>query len=138
MNYGRKFRTGRTLAVIALMLGLVASWPSVNVHAGSARGATLPYVEMEAEGADTNGTIIGPDYTYTHLPSEASGRTAVQLTQPGQYVEFTLIQPANSIVVRYSIPDSKNGKDLIAPLTLYINGQTQADLTLTSVYNWFY
>jgi hypothetical protein len=138
MNYGRKLRTGRTLSVIALMVGLVASWPSVNVHAGSARGATLPYVEMEAEDADTNGTIIGPDYTFSHLPSEASGRKAVQLTQPGQYVEFTLIQAANSIVVRYSIPDSKDGKGLTAPLSLSVNGQKQTDLTLTSIYGWFY
>src|SRR5260221_14045898 len=138
MNDYLGLRTGRTLVVIVLLVGLVAAWPSFRVHAGPARGATLPYVEMEAEDGDTNGTIIGPDYTYTHLPSEASGRKAVQLAQPGQYVEFTLTKPANSMVVRYTIPDSKNGKDLIAPLTLYINGQTQADLTLTSVYNWFY
>src|SRR5258706_13758256 len=138
MNDYLGLSTGRTLVVIVLLVGLVAAWPSFHVHAGPARGATLPYVEMEAEDGDTNGTLIGPDSTYTHLPSEASGRKAVQLTQPGQYVEFTLTKPANSIVVRYSIPDSSDGKGQTALLNLYIDGQQQAELTLTSVYGWFY
>ncbi|HLY27018.1 MAG TPA: glycosyl hydrolase family 28-related protein, partial [Aggregatilineales bacterium] len=141
MSDNRRLRAGQPLAAMALgalMLGLVASWPSLHAQATPARGATLPYVEMEAEDADTNGTIIGPDFTFTHLPSEASGRKAVQLTQVGQYVEYTLTQRANSLVVRYSIPDSKDGKGLTAPLSLYVNGQKQADLSLTSVYSWFY
>ncbi len=127
----------RVLAVM-LLIALSASWHPVSVKADAVRGATLPYVEMEAEDATTNGAIIGPDYTFAHLPSEASGRKAVQLTQPGQYVEFALTKPANSIVVRYSIPDSKDGKGLTAPLSLYIDGQKQPDLSLTSIYGWFY
>ena len=31
------------------------------------RGATLPYVEIEAESATTNAIIIGPDRTYRTL-----------------------------------------------------------------------
>ena len=42
-------------------------------------GAPLPYVEVEAEDVATTGTIIGPDFTFTHLPSEASGRRAVSV-----------------------------------------------------------
>lgn len=112
---------------------------STNQQIASGHGATLPYTEIEAENAATNGTIIGPDYTFTHLASEASGRKAVTLTQ-GQYVEFTLPRAANSIDVRYSIPDSPDGSGLTAPLSVYINGahnQNQA-LTLTSTYDWFY
>lgn len=104
----------------------------------AAAGATLPYIEIEAEDAATNGTVIGPDRTFTHLAAEASGRKAVTLTGQGQYVEFTLPQQANSIVVRYSIPDSDDGTGLTAPLSLYINGTRQPDLTLTSKYGWFY
>ncbi len=137
MNRFFSLRTSRAL-VAMLLVGLSASWHPVSVKAISARGATQPYIEMEAEDADTNAAIIGPDFTYSHLPSEASGRKAVQLTQPGQYVEFTLTKPANSIVVRYSIPDSKDGKGLTAPLSLYVDGQKQTDLSLTSVYGWFY
>ncbi len=138
MNDFRLAKKARIGVVVTLLLGLLAARTVVNVYAESTRGATVPYIEMEAEDAETTGTIIGPDFTFTHLPSEASGRKAVQLTQPGQYVEFTLPQPANSIVVRYSIPDSKDGKGLTAPLGLYIDGEKQPDLTMTSVYSWFY
>ncbi len=102
------------------------------------QGATLPYTEYEAENAATNGTIIGPNYTYLTLPSEASGRKAVQLTGQGKYVEFTLTNPANAIDLRYSIPDSSDGSGLTAPLSLYVNGKLNKSLSLTSKYSWFY
>src|SRR5579871_1356096 len=138
MHACRWRKINRTWAVLALMVGLTSWQPRAYAQASPGRGATLPYVEMEAEDAVTNASVIGPDFTFTHLPSEASGRKAVQLTQPGQYVEFTLTKPANSIVVRYSIPDSPDGKGLTATLGLYINGQKQPELTLTSIYGWFY
>ncbi len=101
-------------------------------------GATLPYVEMEAHNATTNGTIIGPDYQLGDLASDAVDRTVVQLTK-GQYVQFTLSQEANSINLRYSIPDSSSGGGTNASLSIYINGTKQAnDLQLTSKYSWLY
>ncbi len=102
------------------------------------QGATLPYTEYEAVNAATNGTIIGPNYTYLTLPSEAVGRKAVQLTSQGKYVEFTLTQSANAIDLRYSIPDSADGSGLTAPLSLYVNGKLNQSLSLTSKYSWFY
>jgi len=104
----------------------------------ASRGATLPYVEYQAENAATNGTVIGPDRTFTQLASEASGRKAVQLKARGQYVEFTLMQPANAMTIRYSIPDTENGTGLTAPLSLYVNRTHKQNLTLTSKYSWFY
>jgi hypothetical protein len=62
----------------------------------------------------------------------------VTLSSSGQYVEFTLPSAANSIVVRYSIPDSSNGAPYTAKLSLYTNGTRQPDLTLTNTYSWFY
>ncbi|MBA2285816.1 MAG: mycodextranase, partial [Ktedonobacteraceae bacterium] len=101
-------------------------------------GATLPYVEMEAHSAATNGTILGPEYGLGNLASDAVDRQAVQLT-PGKFVEFTLPQAANSMNLRYSIPDSASGGGLNASLSIYINGTKQAqDLQLTSKYSWLY
>ncbi len=131
------------LLVIVVCLGAVGTVGILLHQATQAviggQGATLPYTELEAENAATNGTIIGPDYTFTHLASEASGRKAVTLHQ-GQYVEFTLPKPANSIDVRYSIPDSANGTGLTASLSVYINGvhHPNQTLTLTSAFDWFY
>ncbi len=112
--------------------------PATSVKAAPSRGATLPYTEYEAESAATNGTVIGPDRTYETIASEASGRKAVQLQGQGQYVEFTLTQPANAINLRYSIPDSPDGTGLTSPLSLYVNGTYSQALTLTSKYSWVY
>ncbi len=102
------------------------------------RGATVPFVEQEAESVAHNGTVIGPDRTFGTLPSEASGRRAVRLDAVGEYVEFTLTQPASSIVVRYSVPDSAAGTGITAPIDLRINGTKLKDLAFTSRYGWYY
>ena len=75
----------------------------------ASRGATVPWLEYEAETASTNGVVIGPDRTFGTLPSEASGRRAVRLESMGQYVEFTSTARANALVVRYVIPDAPAG-----------------------------
>jgi hypothetical protein len=102
------------------------------------RGADVPFVEQEAENADTNGTIIGPSTQAYTLAAEASGRSAVSLA-PGQYVQFTLPSAANAINVRYSIPDSATGGGITAPLDVSTdNGNYHRTMTLTSQYAWLY
>jgi hypothetical protein len=110
---------------------------SANAAAGGA-GATVPYVEMEAANATTNGSVVGPDYTFGDLASDAVDRTIVELVGQGKYVQFTLPSAANSIDLRYSIPDASGGGGITAPLSIYINGTKQTDLSLTSKYSWVY
>ena len=97
----------------------------------AARGASVPFTTYEAENAGHNGTVIGPDYTQASLPSEASGRRAVRITQ-GQHVEFTLGGATNAVNVHYSVPDGSEGT-----LSVYVNG-TKLDqrLNLTSRYSY--
>ena len=104
----------------------------------AARGATLPYTEYEAEAGSTNATRLGPSTTYLTTASEASGRQAVRLSSTGQYVRVTLTAPANSVVVRYSIPDNAAGTGQTAPLSLYAGSTKIASLSLDSVYSWVY
>ncbi len=101
------------------------------------RGATVPYISYEAEDAATNGTLIGPSRKYRTMASEASGRQAVALKNTGDYVEFKLAEAANSIVLRYSIPDSSDGAGADETLTLYVDG-VKKKLNLTSKYAWEY
>lgn len=102
------------------------------------RGATVPYVSYEAEHAATNALLIGPSRVYREMASEASGRQAVELDETGDYVEFTLAESANSIVLRYAIPDSADGSGLQETLGLYVNGEFKQKLNLTSKYAWEY
>ncbi|GAA3594288.1 hypothetical protein GCM10022223_06650 [Kineosporia mesophila] len=102
------------------------------------RGAQVPFQEVEAEDATTDGTVIGPDRTYGTLPSEASGRRAVTLDAVGEYVEFTLPAAANSMVLRYSLPDNATGTGRDARVAVESDGGKLTDLGLTSKYGWFY
>lgn len=101
-------------------------------------GATLPYQEHEADTAVTNGIIIGSGRTYLTQAAEASGRRAVKLNSTGHYVEFTLTAAANSVVVRFCIPDSSDGAGETKTLSLYVNGIHAQNLTFTSKYSWVY
>jgi hypothetical protein len=101
------------------------------------RGATVNFLEQEAENARTTGTRIGPDRSAYTVAAEASGRRAVRLA-PGQYVEFTLPTAANAITVRYSIPDAPRGGGITAPLDVTVNGGARRTMTLTSEYSYLY
>lgn len=104
----------------------------------AAQGATVPYTEYEAEAAQTTGTVLAPSRVFGSVQAESSGRSAVQLGSTGQKVSFTLTAPTNSIVVRYSIPDSSDGTGQTAPIALYANGSKVQDISLSSVYSWVY
>ncbi len=101
------------------------------------RGATVDYVEQEAEHGRTTGAVIGPDRSAYTLAGEASGRRAVRLL-PGQYVELTLPRPTNALTVRYSIPDAPGGGGITAPLRVTVGRAPARTMTLTSQYAWLY
>jgi hypothetical protein len=97
------------------------------------RGATVPFVEIEAEKAAHTGTSTGTSRVYGTLSSEASGREAITLDAAGEYVEFTLTRPANAVTFRYSIPDGRN-----ATLDLRTGSTLIKTVPVTSKYGWYY
>ncbi|HSB01675.1 MAG TPA: hypothetical protein VLE49_13580, partial [Anaerolineales bacterium] len=98
-------------ATKAVLSALATSTPSAVVAIPTAlnppgsRGAAVPWIEYEAEDAQTNGEILLPDRTFGTMAAESSGRRAVKLEQAGEYVQFRSMGPANSVVVRFVIPD---------------------------------
>ncbi|MDQ1709071.1 MAG: hypothetical protein QOG49_456, partial [Frankiaceae bacterium] len=125
---------GTALAVTGISVGTAG----VARAATGGAGAPVPYVHVEAENSATNAGVLGPDYTYNTVLGESSGRRAVTLDTTGEYVEFTVPSSANSIVTRISIPDTGSGSVYTAPLSLYINGTRQTDLTTTNKYSHLY
>ncbi|HWZ90843.1 MAG TPA: glycosyl hydrolase family 28-related protein [Polyangiaceae bacterium] len=104
-------------------------------------GATLNYLEYEAEDGETTGTVLGPARKTAaafDIAVEASQRKAVQLSATGQYVRITSAQQANSIVVRFSVPDSADGQGQTATLSVYVNGTFRQKLNLSSRWSWAY
>ncbi|GLY33987.1 mycodextranase [Amycolatopsis sp. NBRC 101858] len=130
----RAKRFAALAAAVTAAAGLtIAGVPAGGSALAAGRGASVPFLEQEAETAATNGTVIGPDRNAGTLAGEASGRKAVTLSGQGKYVEFTLTAPANSIDFRYSLPDSVNGT-----ISLYVGGTHNRDIALTSKWAWYY
>ncbi|MFJ8935257.1 discoidin domain-containing protein [Streptomyces sp. NPDC102365] len=104
------------------------------------RGANMPYDMYEAEDGTTGGgaATVGPNRTVGDLAGEASGRKAVTLNSTGEYVEFTTKAATNTLVTRFSIPDSAGGGGTDATLNVYVNGTFRKALPLTSKYAWLY
>jgi hypothetical protein len=144
----RRYR--RPLAVLAGSAVVAASITAITWSASPAnaaglspfdipgRGATVPFTEQEAENAATNGTRTGTSRYYGQLSSEASGREAVTLDATGEYVEFTLTQPANAVTFRYSIPDGNNGAGRDATLDVRNGTSLIKTVPVTSKYSWYY
>jgi len=139
-NARRRRRLGAILATAPLVAAGVVVFtagPALAAATGGV-GATLPFVEVQAENSSTNGTVIGPTAAYNTLADEASYRKAVTLQGSGKYVEFTTPVATNSIDFRYSIPDTSGGSVYTAPLSFYVNGTKSTDFTLTNAYSWYY
>ncbi len=102
-----------------------------GIHGGEYLTGLTEYLAVGAQ-ASTNGSVIGPGYTQGTLASEAVGREAVQLTAPGQYVQFILTSPANAIDVDYALAQGASGT-----LSVYVNGaKLRQELQLTSAYSY--
>jgi len=101
-------------------------------------GATIPWVTYEAEQMATNGVVLGPKYEPDRIETESSGQQCVKLNARGQYVEFASATTANSIVIRYSLPDSKDGNGLSSTIGIYKNGKLIRRLLISSHYTWLY
>lgn len=127
-----------TLAAALAVAPTPSTIAALPPEASAGRGASLPFVEYEAENATTNGDRIGPDRRFTTLAAEASGREAIRLQGPGRFVEFTLARPANALTARIAIPDSADGKGLDASIGIYVEGQRIGALAATSRYGWYY
>jgi hypothetical protein len=104
------------------------------------RGANMPYDHYEAEtGVLAGGAqVVGPNRTIGDLAGEASGRRAVTLNSTGASVEFTNRQATNTLVTRFSIPDSAGGGGINATLDIFVNGTFHKAISLTSRYAWLY
>ncbi len=107
------------------------------------RGYAAPWTEYQLEAGRLGGgaKVLAPSRTKwdkNFIQAEAIGRSAVVLNNTGDSVAVTNTKAANSVVLRFSIPDSASGGGLDATLGLYINGTRVKSLVLTSKYSWSY
>lgn len=101
-------------------------------------GGAFPWRSLQAEDAVTNAELIGPSRKAGTFASECIGRRGVKLNHTADYVEFTAPERANSLVVRYAVPDAPEGHGINCTLSLYINGKYHSSLAMTSRHTWLY
>jgi hypothetical protein len=101
-------------------------------------GAIIPWTSYEAENMKTTGTVLGPKYNPYQVETESSGQQCVKLSAKGQFVKFIPAANANSMVIRYSLPDGKNGNGTGITLGIYKNGLLVRHTHINSYYSWQY
>src|ERR1041385_3107605 len=133
-------------AKMLLLVPIPAFALSLN-SALASTGADVPWTTYEAEAMTINGgTILGPppvmadkNLTVTNsVEGESSGRLCVKLTGVGQYVQFSALATANTMVVRYCVPDAPGGGGADYTISLYVNGTFVRKIPVTSKYSWLY
>jgi hypothetical protein len=99
------------------------------------RGANVPWDEYEAEAGSFTGTLETGTWSEGTLSGEASGRKAVTLTGAGQSLQWTSRVNANSIVVRYSVPDGTSNS-----LDVFVGASTTAvaRIAVSGDFAWLY
>ncbi len=109
-------------------------------------GAVVPFTSLEAEdgylggGATVVSLTSAPTSEYSSPEVEASGHAYVQLTNTGQYVEWTNNTGGNitAINLRSCIPDAPTGGGITSTLDLYVNGVFRQAFSVNSQQNYCY
>jgi len=101
-------------------------------------GAAVPWTTYEAEQMRTTGAILGPAYGPYRVETESSGQRCVKLGAKNQYVEFAATADANSMVIRFSLPDDQQGNGTSSTLGIYQNGKLIRHERINSHYAWLY
>ncbi len=93
----------------------------------------MPYDMYEAEdGVDRRrrAACVGPNRTIGDLAGEASGRRAVTLQQQRRVRRVDHHGAStNTLVTRFSIPDSAGGGGINSTLNIYVNGTFHKAIT---------
>lgn len=97
--------------------------------------------EAEPDLCSTNGEFLLPPDPYTQelLQAEASRMTALRLLSPGDYVSWVIDSPGRGVTLRFSLPDSEDGKGLKGELSLRCSdGRAPVTIPLDSYWAWQY
>ena len=103
-------------------------------------GWDTPYIRYEAQENECHGDckFLKPSDLIADVQNEASHRMAAQLIDKGDYVEWTCRSDADGILIRFSLPDSDDGKGTKGNISLQVGDEKVADICLDSYHAWQY
>jgi Pectate lyase superfamily protein len=91
--------------------------------------------EYEAENQTTSGIILAPERSFGTAAAEASGRSAVQLGRPGEFIRVRLDAPVRGLTIRYSVSPSGRWGRKSATVLIEADGQPLREVRLASAYS---
>lgn len=99
-----------------------------------------PYIRYEAQENSCKGNcrFLPPSDLIADVQNEASYRMAAQMINEGDFVEWTCLADADGLVIRFSLPDSDNGKGTKGNVSLVVENEKLADICLDSYHAWQY
>ena len=104
-------------------------------------GASMPYLRYDSKDAEIgNGAKIEESVKSerTKIASQASQQSYVSLPVKNSYAEWTAVKSGSGVTMRFTMPDSTDGKGLTGSLDVYVNGEFCQKVDLTSYYMWQY
>lgn len=130
----------RPSLLVILLFGFFARSVQADV------GATTPFTSYEGEegliggGATVVSVNAAPTTQYSSPELEASGHAYVNLSAPGQFVQWTnnTAQSFTAINLRSCIPDAPAGGGITSTINLYVNGIFRQALAVNSQQNYCY
>ncbi len=122
---------------------LIAGATNVDAQTdGLPRGAYgMPFVRYEAEVGNHGGGAIwrtAYDVDHDNTASEASGRRYLGLQQTGAFVEWSVTNVGDGLVLRFTLPDNSAGAGVAGSLQIQVNGTNTATFNLSSYWAWTY
>ena len=133
----------KVISIFILSLPLLAMAQSVSFENDDVRNRGYydrPYLRYEAESGMcvSNGAFLPQTYDQTQLQSEASNQSAVQLVNQNDYVQWTNMQAADGLTIRFSLPDNASGTGVQGVVALYVDNVFVQNITLDSYWAWQY
>jgi hypothetical protein len=114
------------------LIFITSIWLLASISSAQIGYYDAPYLRYEADlGTLTNATVTSKSYQQSDLQSEASGQVCVNLANIGSLVGWTLSQPADGLVLRYSVPEGQTGT-----LDVQADGVSVGTLNLNTYYSW--
>ena len=114
--------------------------PEANSNMNSI-GASMPYTRYDTGAASIGGgaaLATSADFGRMNIASQASEQSYVRLPSSGSYAEWTMKTTGAGVTMRFTMPDSGDGRGLNGSLDVYVNGSKVKTVDLTSYYMWQY
>lgn len=84
------------------------------------------------------GLFLSPTTMQSELQSEATNAVATQLINKNSYIQWRNDEGADGMVIRFSIPDGKNGGGTKGTIVFYVNEEFVRNISLDSYWAWQY